>query len=226
MRAISHTETDSDISRLAFDAFCTNLLKGLHAAAQPLTILRAGLSTDCTGRMNLEELRDQVETSATEIERLCELFSTLKQFIQAEQFEANCTSVPLLPLLTKSLEEFHTASPGAEMTVSVPETLPDVVAESKHAAQVIFIMLKMAHALAGERSLMELTANVDGEAADIQLNCPQLQLHALNAENSLLFALAEARIRSQGGRLTYSLKPFTITATFQVAQSKDEGKER
>lgn len=225
MKAINPTETAAphDISQPAFDAFCANLLKGLHAAAQPLTILRAGLSADCTGRMNLADLREMTDTAAGEIDRLCELFSNLKQLIQAERFPANCTEIALMPLLEKTLLELRQQIPNLQL--SVPESLPPILAEPKDAAQVLTLALRTARAVSDNEGTLELDARPADNTVEIIVRNPSLNLHALTAEYSLAVALAEARMHSQGGSLHCALKPFSVTITFRIAhtENKEEG---
>jgi hypothetical protein len=63
---------------------CSNLSRGIHAAAQPLAVLLASLSKGHTDQLNNDELRELTASSAAEVRRVCTLFSCLQQLVMAE----------------------------------------------------------------------------------------------------------------------------------------------
>jgi RNA polymerase sigma factor (sigma-70 family) len=65
---------ESSPPKPAFGSLCSNLSHGIHAAAQPLTILLASLNKAHTDRMNTEELRELTASSSEEVQRVCTLF--------------------------------------------------------------------------------------------------------------------------------------------------------
>jgi hypothetical protein len=72
---ISHTTSRESSS--ASEQFCSNLAQGIHAAAQPLAVLVASLSTDHTDQMNCDELRELAASSAVEVQRVCASFRSI-----------------------------------------------------------------------------------------------------------------------------------------------------
>src|ERR1035438_6254110 len=102
---ISERECGSSSAvRSASEILCSNLSLGLHAAAQPLTILRASLSNPDTDQMSAEELRELTATSAIEVERVCKLFSYLRELVRAENDKPHLSSTPILALLTDAVD--------------------------------------------------------------------------------------------------------------------------
>jgi hypothetical protein len=75
---------------------CSSLAQGIHAAAQPLTVLLASLSKAHTDPMNSDELRHLTASSAVEIQRVCTLFSSLQQIVMAECIQPQRISSPVL----------------------------------------------------------------------------------------------------------------------------------
>src|SRR5664279_2704282 len=90
---------ESPLERSSSEVLCLSLLQGLHAAAQPLTILRASLGDDQTARMGIDELRELAVICATEVERVCGLFSILKQLVSVEGGKPHLFAMSIQPLL-------------------------------------------------------------------------------------------------------------------------------
>ena len=99
---------ESPALRSASERLCLNLSRGLHAAAQPLAILRASLGASQTDRLSLFELRELAANSAAEVERVCTLFSALQQLVSIESVEPHLSPTPIAPLLA------HVAVEGIE----------------------------------------------------------------------------------------------------------------
>src|ERR1700733_12629634 len=78
----------------------SQLSQGMHAAAQPLTILLASLGRTNTHRMNTSELRELTESSAVQVQRVCTLFRHLQQLLLVQSTEPTVLPVSVLPLLT------------------------------------------------------------------------------------------------------------------------------
>jgi hypothetical protein len=88
----------------ALDFLCSNLSQGIHAAAQPLTILLASLSNAHTDRMNTEELRELTASSSEEVQRVCTLFRYLQELVIAGSVKPLLSATALLPLLASAAE--------------------------------------------------------------------------------------------------------------------------
>ena len=81
---ISHGNAAPEPSEFAW----SQLSQGMHAAAQPLTILLASLGKNNTHRMNTSELRDLTESSAVQVQRVCALFRHMQQLLLVQSSEA------------------------------------------------------------------------------------------------------------------------------------------
>jgi hypothetical protein len=107
----------------ALEILCSNLSHGIHAAAQPLTILLASLSKAHTDRMSTEELRELTASSSEEVQRVCTLFSYLQELVIAESIKPKLSATAILPLLASAVEGvqllFH--KQGILLSSTVPE---------------------------------------------------------------------------------------------------------
>src|SRR5271156_6601873 len=88
----------------ALDILCSNLSHGIHAAAQPLTILLASLSKAHTDRMSTEELRELTANSSQEVQRVCILFGYLQDLVVAESIRPKLSATAIPPLLASAAE--------------------------------------------------------------------------------------------------------------------------
>jgi len=91
-------------SRSSSEILSSNLSKGLHAAAQPLTILRAGLAMGLASPLSLGELRELAASSYVEVERVCCLFDYLQQLVIVASTKPSLTAAPILPLVADAAE--------------------------------------------------------------------------------------------------------------------------
>jgi hypothetical protein len=70
------------------DRFYAGLSAGLHALAQPLTILRSSIAAAGADGIELSKQRRYLDISKSEVERVCELFGSLQELMIAAQSRA------------------------------------------------------------------------------------------------------------------------------------------
>src|SRR5271156_573833 len=102
----------------ALESLCSNLSQGIHAAAQPLTILLASLSKAHTDRMSTEELRELAASSSEEVQRVCTLFGYLQELVVAESIKPKLSATAILPLLGSAVEGVQLLFHQQEMILS------------------------------------------------------------------------------------------------------------
>jgi hypothetical protein len=198
---------------------CSNLSQGLHAAAQPLAILRASLDSSHSDRMSVEELRELAATSAVEVERVCALFSGLQQLISIESIKPHISVTPLLPLLAQVAEgvDLLFRQDGMFLSTQFPGTCQPVLIDSGRAQQALSSVLLVAHAVSRAPDTVELIASSSLGTARVMVRNPSSQVGAVDAETRLGMAIAEANLRSQQAAFTWSLRPFNVQIEFQTA---------
>jgi signal transduction histidine kinase len=219
---ISKGETgEPSVSRSASETLYKSLSQGMHAAAQPLAILRASFGNNYMERMSAEELRELAASSALEIERVCTLFSCLQQLVRVESIEPHLSAAPILPLLAHVVDGVKLLfyEDGIFLRSMVPDTCPPVLINRTRALEALSGVLLIAHAVSQAQEAVELIASCSPDNT-VRIVVRNLRSHvtAMNSEHSLNMALAEANIRSQQGRFTWSLEPFNVEIELQRAQ--------
>jgi hypothetical protein len=214
---ISHT-TSSESSPVS-EMLCAQLAQGIHATAQPLTILQASLSKGHTDRLNCDELRDLTESSAVQVQRLCTLFGCLQQLVMAESIKPQLSPMPILSLLAYAADgvDMLFQRDGIALSLVVPDTCPPVLINQARTLDALSRVLLVVRSLSGAPDTIELIASSSAHAVQIVLRNLHLSVARIDAEASLSIAVAEANMRSQQAGLSLSLQPFTVRIDLPIA---------
>ena len=192
---------------------------GLHAAAQPLTVLLASLGKGHTDRMNSVELRELTASSEAEVQRVCTLFSCLQQLVMIESVRPQLSPTPILPLLAYAVDGVNLMfqQDGIALSSIVPDTCPSVLIDRARTLQALSRVLLVVHRLSGAQDTIELIASPSADAVQILVRNLHLSVAVIDAEASLSIAVAEANMRSQQAGLSLSLQPFTVRIDLPLA---------
>jgi len=206
------SDTRSSESSSASEMLWSNLAQGIHAAAQPLAVLLAGLSKDHTDGMNSDELRELTASSAVEVRRVCTLFSCLQQMVMAESIKPQLSSTPILPLLAYAAEGVNLLflQDGITLSSVVPDTCPPALIDRARTLQALSRVLLVVHGLSAAQDTVELIASSSANGVRIVVRNLHLSVAVINLEARLSMAVAEANMRSQQAGLSVSLQPFTV----------------
>lgn len=203
----------------ASETLCTNLLSGMHAAAQPLTILRASLGKGRTDRMSIDEHRELAESSAREVERLCTLFSYMQQLVITASNKPHLCATQISPLLAFVADgvDLLFQSAGMFLRSKVPDIGQPVLIDSARTQQALSSMLLIARSVSTAKDTIELIASPTSGGVQVVVRNLNSFGGAMNAEAGLSMALAEANIRSQQGEFASTLEPFIVTIELRRA---------
>ena len=96
---------------------CEDMENGLHAMAQPLTVLRGALGALAMRGGVTAESNRYLEMSNQQVERLCSLMFRLQDLLDAHRSEAACAKVNLWELTASLLEngEFNSGDSGVRI---------------------------------------------------------------------------------------------------------------
>ena len=204
----------------AAEELCSKLAQGMHAAAQPLTVLLASLSQGHTGRMNCDELRELAASSAVQVQRACALFSSLQQLIMTESMKPQLSPTPILPLLAYATDGVNLLFQKDGMVLSsvAPSSCLPVLINRALTLEALSRVLLVVHRLSSAQDVIEVIASSSVDAVAIVVRNLHLPVAVLDAEASLSIAVAEANMRSQQGGLSLSLQPFTVRIELPLAR--------
>lgn len=194
------------------------MFENLHAMAQPLSILLAGLGNPYIDTMDVEDLRELTRSSAAESERVCRLFSYLQRFVSI----ASSPSAPIATLISGVVAHavegvnmlFEDSGIALELKMAVSREV--VLANGTRTLEALSSVLLMMHELSRPGDVVEVltVADID-DVARIVFRNRNAYLKALNSDRHLVIALVEATLQSQSGVLSLSLEPLTVEMGFR-----------
>jgi hypothetical protein len=210
----------------ALEILCSTVLDGLHATAQPLTILRAGLGDSNLDLMSAVELRDLISTSAIEVERLCTLFHRLQDLVFTESSKPELSLTPILPLLVsaadRDIQLFQ--AEGMYLQTALPDACPPVLINSARTLQALSQILLIVHSLSHSGDTIELSARYEPSlGVRVEIRNPDAPSARTRAETRLSMALAAAIMRSQRAAVTWTLHPLSAIIDFEEAPAAEHG---
>jgi len=197
----------------------SNLSKGLHAAAQPLTILRAGLGIGLASPLSLGELRELVASSYVEVERVCGLFDYLQQLVFVASTKPSLTAAPILPLVAGAADGVCALfeHDGMVLTSMLPDACDPVLIDKARTFRALSSVLLIVHGLSRAPDTVELiVSSSPPNSIRIVVRNLNLYLDALGEEPSLSMAIAAANIRSQQAGFSWNLQPFSVEIEVQT----------
>jgi hypothetical protein len=205
----SGVSTSADSDQLG--RFCANMAEGLHAMAQPLTILRSAVAACNAPGVTETAQRRYLGLSSQQVERACNMFESLQDLVIANQVEADREPFELAELLNTLAEdkkaEFQSSGIALKLVMrgrllvlgDVPRTL-----------QAISATLKILASASSAGALIELVVTARNGSAELILQSRRTCPITLDSSQRLSLALAEANIRSQQGKYAWSEDPFSV----------------
>jgi len=163
--------------------------------------------------MGMEELRELAASSAMEIERVCTLFSCLQQLVSAESIKPHLSEEMIQPVLAHAIDGVSLLfkEDGIELRAMVQDICQPVFVNRTRLLQALASIFLVAHAVSRPHDTVELIASAtSSETVQVVVRNLSAHVNAMNAEQSLSLALAEANIRSQQASLSWTLQPFSV----------------
>lgn len=221
-----HPLPDTSSQRPPLESLCATVLDGLHAAAQPLTILRAGLEDSNLEVMSVSELRELIGSSAVEVERLCSLFHRLQDLVFTESIKPELSATSILPLLASAADrdiQLFEANRIALRSI-LPDSCPPVLINSARTLQALSQTLLIAHSFSQPGQTVEIAAHCEpSHRVRVLVRNLDAYVGTAKAETRLSMALAASIMRSQRATMTWSLEPLTAIIEFQEASAEVQG---
>jgi len=193
--------------------FCANMSQGLHALAQPLTILRSALAASTAPGVDAVGQRRYLELSAQHVERTCGLFECLQDLVIASQIEADCVPIDLSEVLADVVQDQKAVlqASGVEFRVVLPGSLPLVQGDVARTLQALSAALKIAALVSSPGDLVEFLVATRSGFVELVLQNRRVHGRRPNSSERLSLALAEANIRSQQGEYELDEDPFRVS---------------
>jgi len=207
---------DDELGRL-----CAYMSQGLHALAQPLTIVRSALAALSAPGVTAVDRQRYLELSSQHVERTCSLFECLQDLVIASQIEADCGPVELSEVLAEVVEEQKAALEisGVVLRIDTPTGLPSVQGDTARTLQALGATLKIAASASSPGDLVELLGTARNGFVELVLQTKRVRGRPLNSPERLSLALAEANIRSQQGQYVCVEDPLRVFIALPLQDS-------
>lgn len=199
---------------------CSNLATGLHAAAQPLAILRASFGNEEIESMSWSELKELANSAAIHVERVCALYSYIEQLVSTESIKPQLTSMHIKPVLEDIVDGVCLLfeDQGMSLNLRVSDKCEPVLISRVRTVQALSSALMIAQTVSRAPDTIELTASpslTDGVRVDVR--SAKSHVEVLDAEAKLRMDIAETNIRSQGATFSWRLQPFNVEIELRKA---------
>jgi signal transduction histidine kinase len=204
--------------------FLASMSEGLHAMAQPLTILRSSVAASAAPEVDPLKQRRYLDLSNQQIERACNLFELLQDLVIASQIEAECGPIKLADLLPEVAKDQGIAlqASGVELRMVTPSGLPTVMGDANRTRQALSTALKLAASVSATGDIVELLAFARGGYVELIVRNDRVHGKPLNSSERLSLSVAQANMLSQQGEYEYAEDPFCTSMTLPIQFSGAE----
>jgi len=205
-------------------ALYSELADGLHAMAQPLTIVRGAL---CALTLNQDVPptgQRYLEMSSVQLDRLCDLMSSLRSLLETTQFNANCVTVELWELISPILEDLDAAlrKSGVQIAPGNPEqSAVHAIADPVRTEQALRAALNTAVSVASRGDVILLDVLPHDGFVDLTIQNTNPHGKSLSSSDHLSLSLVKANVQSQQGIYECVEDPLRISLKLPL-QDADE----
>jgi hypothetical protein len=197
---------------------------GLHAMAQPLTVLRGAL-----GAIELKQGVPGVQEHYlgilnSQVARLCSLMSNVQSLLDTLRFEAICAPINLWERIRPIFDEQNAIlmERGVRLMISAPFENLRVNADATRTELAFETAIEAAAAVSSRGDAIEIHAVVRDGYVELTIRNRNARGKNMSSDDRLNLSLAEASIVSQQGSYELALDPFCIS--FSLALHEQEEK--
>jgi hypothetical protein len=200
----------------AADIFTATMAEGLHALAQPLTILRSTVALMAAPEIPEAARQRYLNLSSEQVQRACDLFECLQDLVIANQVDAIRAPFAISKLIAAATDDPKIES-AVKLQVVAPGDLPSILGDYARILQALAAALKVAASLSSAGDTVELRATPGGGFLHLAVSNAHAHRTTLNSSQRLALALAEANVRSQRGRFKFAEDPFCVSIELPLA---------
>jgi hypothetical protein len=217
MNSVTHNVAEEGDLRTAvegggIDRFFADMAEGLHAMAQPLTILRSSVLSLAAPELTAGHRDRYTQISVQQVERACELFDCLQDLLIANQVAPICYPFELSHLFDAITEHRRTKVDGlgVKLKFVAPEGMQPIFGDFSRTLQALLAALKIADAVSSPGDSVALQAAAREGQMELTVSNRLAHRRTLNSSERLRLALAEANVRSQRGSFEFAEDPFRV----------------
>jgi signal transduction histidine kinase len=195
------------------DRLAAQFANGLHALAQPLTVLRSAVVGLKAANLADADRRWYLETSSVQVEHAARLFHMLQDLIAVRGSMSENKPVALSEVVEGAVAAQAPAlqKAGIELKMSATCSAAQAVGDKDKTFEVLVSSLETLVPVSSPEDPVELQVSEGDGCAKVILRNMHARGSSLNSEMRLKLALAEAKMRSQHGNLYLIEEPLSIT---------------
>jgi signal transduction histidine kinase len=198
--------------------FYADLATGLHAMAQPLTILRSAIEVlALPQRANIDQRR-YLEISAKQLARTCGMFASLQDLVTAQMIEAQRAHFNFWELLTPLIENQRPLllAAGVGIAAVCDEPSASICGDAERTEQALVALLHLAASISSRGDVVELRAIPANGFIELTLENTRRHGKRMDSSHRLSLSVAEANILSQQGRYALVEDPFRVSLALPI----------
>ena len=200
---------------------CADLANGLHAMAQPLTVLRAAIGALVLRERIAPANRRYFEMSEQQIERLCEIMAGIQNLLEFHRTDAECAALDLWNLIEPVLDDQRLAlQKHVQITVATPDRPCRVFADPGKTEHTLRAALVAAASVSAPGDTIEVESFANDTFAGLVIRSRN-STRRPDSSDRLHLAIAEAGMQSQQGFFALCEEPLRISLGFPLQAPDD-----
>jgi hypothetical protein len=207
------------------DGFYADLADGLHAMAQPLTILRSAVAMLSFANEPEVPRHRCLDISVRQVERVCDLFASLQNLVASRLGLADAAPLDLRALLTQKVEDrvAQFRERGVELALVDANLLPPALGDARRTEEAISAVLEIALAVASQGERIEIRRTRASDFIEVVVGGGQGR--RLNSGELLALSVAKANLLSQRGQYRFTAEPFCVTLALPAGEFALQGEQ-
>ena len=202
------------------EQFCAEVADGLHTLAQPLTILRSAIAMLAMRKDCGNESERYVDMSVRQIERTCQLFSSVQNLLAAKTVPADRKEIDLrdlfAPIVEEHLQMLHER--GIGLIVDMSESEDAVFADPQRTRLAIATAFATAISASAAGDVIKVDSSASEGLFEISIESTCRPDNSLKSFERLNLSLVRANIQSQQGQYLFTQEPFRISLALPAHQ--------
>jgi signal transduction histidine kinase len=213
------------VLRQEHEQFCAELADGLHALAQPLTIVRSAISllemareSGADGARPGADSSRYIDMSGRQIDRACQIFASLQALIATSIVPADRQPVDIEDLLSHIVADPPPPLGEKGIGLAAAATGGALFADRNRTEQAIAAALETAASAASAGDVIQIDTSRSEGYVEFVIQCPGKLENSLSSSERLNLSVARTSILSQQGRYRFTADPFRISLALPGVQ--------
>jgi hypothetical protein len=205
-------EDSGGVAECEADRLTAQFANGLHALAQPLTVLRSALAGLKAPNLAEADRQWYLETSSAQVEHAARLFHMLQDLIAARGSESESKPIDLPGLMEGMMEAQAPAleKAGVQWEVFAACPQPQALGDRDKTLEALVSSLETVLSVSLREDRIELLVGEANGLAEVILRNRRAHGNNLTSVMRLKHAVAEAKMQSQNGSLHLTEEPLSI----------------